>query len=117
MKVVFVAGPYRASTEYAVMQNIRNAESVALRVWKAGAACICPHLNTAFFGGAADDSVWLNGAIEILRRCDAVVCVAGWQGSRGASGEVKLAKQLSIPVFENFEEFKTWLAESQSPNG
>ena len=36
MKVVYVAGPYRASTEYQVLQNIRKAEEVALHVWRAG---------------------------------------------------------------------------------
>lgn len=110
MKVVYIAGPYRAPSEFEVVQNIRRAEAIAIEVWRAGAACICPHKNTALFGGAADDSVWLTGDLEIVRRCDAVVCVSGWQHSIGASGEVKLAKELGLPVFQTFEEFKNWLA-------
>lgn len=74
MILVYIAGPYRAPTEWEVLGNIRRAEEVALRVWKAGAACICPHKNTAFFGGAAPDDVWLTGDLEMVRRCDAVVC-------------------------------------------
>jgi hypothetical protein len=111
MKVVYVAGPYRAPTEYGVLLNIQQAERLALKVWLAGAACICPHKNTAFFGGAAHDDVWLSGDKEIVRRCDAVVCTHGWQASMGASGEVALARESGIPVFEDFAELERWLAQ------
>ncbi|WP_146429785.1 DUF1937 family protein [Blastopirellula retiformator] len=109
MKVVYVAGPYRAESEYGVLVNIQKAERLALRVWLAGAACICPHKNTAFFGGATHDNVWLEGDKEMIKRCDAIVCTEGWESSIGACGEVDLARTLGIPVFEQFEEFEEWL--------
>jgi hypothetical protein len=109
MKVVYVAGPYRADTEYGVLLNIQRAEQLALKVWIAGAACICPHKNTAFFGGAAHDSIWLDGDKEIVRRCDAVVCTNGWRDSVGASGEVALAIEIGLPVFEDFSAFEVWV--------
>src|SRR6266481_6218216 len=112
MKVVYIVGPYRASCEYEVLQNIRLAEELAVSVWRAGAACICPHKNTAFFGGAAEDAVWLKGDLEILRRCDAALCVKGWEKSIGATGEVELAKSENIPIFESLAELKRWLDES-----
>src|SRR4051812_24706808 len=46
MKLIYIAGPYRAATEWQVVQNIRRAEALALAVWQSGAACICPHKNT-----------------------------------------------------------------------
>lgn len=80
--------------------NIRRAEVLALQVWQAGAACICPHTNTRFYQGAAPDAVWLDGDLEILRRCDAVVTTANWDQSHGASIEVAMALDtLWIPVF------------------
>ena len=109
MKLVYVAGPYRAESEWAVLNNIRNAERVALKVWKSGCACICPHKNTSFFGGAAEDEVWLRGDLEIVGRCDAVVCADGWECSVGSLGEIEFAKKNEIPVFENFERFAEWL--------
>jgi len=109
MKVVYVAGPYRASTEIGVVRNIRAAEELALKVWLAGAACICPHMNTAMFGGAADDSLWLKGDLEILKRCDAVMCTANWKESKGAIEEVKTAREKGIPVFEEFEMLVKWI--------
>jgi Domain of unknown function (DUF4406) len=115
MLLVYVAGPYRAPSEWEVLNNIRRAEDIALRVWKAGVACICPHKNTAFFGGAAPDEMWLTGDLEMVRRSDAVVCVPGWERSVGASGEVACAREFGIPVFVTFEEFERWLNASPDP--
>lgn len=109
MKLIYVAGPYRASCEWHVLQNIRRAEEIALQVWQMGAACICPHKNTAFFGGAAEDRVWLDGDIEMVKRCDAIICVEGWENSVGAAGEVEVAKALGLPVFEAVEDLGRWL--------
>lgn len=118
MKLVYVAGPYRAPTEFGVLENIRNAEALALRVWKAGAACICPHKNTAFFGGAADDSVWLAGDIEMMIRCDAVIVTDGWHRSSGTRDEIRIAKERGIPVFYGSEwpSFIRWLTPESAPN-
>ena len=109
MKLIYVAGPYRAPTEWGLVQNIRNAEALALEVWKLGAACICPHKNTAFLGGVCEDRVWLEGDLEMLRRCDAVVCTSDWQRSEGARNEVVEAHRLNIPVFETTAALGNWL--------
>jgi len=117
MKVIYIAGPYRAPSEWQVVQNIRRAEALALAVWQMGAACICPHKNTALLGGAADDSVWLEGDLELLRRCDAVLCMPDWQASAGARGEVDLARRMNMPVFETAGECELWLrSQSRSPS-
>jgi hypothetical protein len=110
MKLIYVAGPYRAKTEWELVQNIRRAEALALEVWRRGAACICPHKNTAWFGGCADDSVWLEGDLEMLRRCDGVLCTDDWQRSEGARNEVAEAERLGIAVFYTIAELEAWLA-------
>jgi len=115
MKLVYVAGPYRGSGEWEVLQNIRRAETLALAVWQAGAACICPHKNTALFGGAADDSVWLEGDLEMMRRCDAVLCTDDWQRSAGAREEVRVAKEMGLPVFHSLVDLRTWLNGDAAP--
>jgi len=117
MRLVYIAGPYRAKTEYGVKLNIDRAEKVALKFWANGDAVICPHKNTAFFGGAVDEhepafgsketkSVWLEGDFEMIRRCDAIVMMDGWDKSTGAIEEWKLASKLGkkiIFVDENGE--------------
>ena len=98
--VVYVAGPYRGPNAWAIEQNIRAAEALALEAWKLGWAAISPHANTRFFQGAAPDDVWLRGDLAIMVKCDAVLMVPGWQQSEGARQERTVAKSLKIPVVE-----------------
>ena len=109
MRVVFISGPYRNSSEWRVEQNIRQAEKLALAAWELGVAVHCPHKNTARLGGALPDEVWLKGDLEVLSRCDAVLCTSDWRQSVGATAEVELARQLGLPVFEAIEELNAWL--------
>lgn len=98
--VVYVAGPYRDRRgEYFVRQNIRKADAAAQWLWHLGAVALCPHKNTQAFGGMMDDSVFIEGDLELLRRCDAVLAIEGWNASEGASLEVAYATANGIPVF------------------
>lgn len=111
MKIVYVAGPFRGPTPWDVEQNIRRAEALALEVWKLGAACLCPHTNTRFFDKAPDtpDDVYLEGDVEMLRRCDAVLMTPDWQRSTGARKEMTVALVNNIPVFHTLHELDVWL--------
>jgi nucleoside 2-deoxyribosyltransferase len=109
MKAVYVAGPFRGDSAWEIECNIRRAESLALSVWRAGAACLCPHSNTRFFHRAAPDKIWLDGDLELLLRCDAVILTEDWTKSSGTLDEVIFAICHSIPVFENFASLKLWL--------
>jgi hypothetical protein len=100
MKLAYVAGPYRAASESGVVSNIRAAEAVAIELWKAGYAVICPHKNTALFGGLMPDDTWLQGDLVMLKRCDLVVLVPGWYKSEGTRQEVLTARDTNIPVYE-----------------
>jgi len=104
VKVAYISGPYSAATEWGVLQNIRRAEAVALEYWRRGYAVICPHKNSAFFGGAAPPDVWLKGDLEILRRLrpgqDVVVMVPGWESSEGALEERAEAYRLGLDIVE-----------------
>jgi nucleoside 2-deoxyribosyltransferase len=110
MKVVYVAGPYRGRSAWEIEQNIRKAEELALEVWRSGAAAICPHANTRYFQGAAPDAVWLDGDLEILARCDAVILVDGWGMSEGTTAEIRFAKETGIPVFKTLGGMREWFA-------
>jgi hypothetical protein len=99
MKLAYVAGPYRAPTMHQIVDNIRAAEAVAIALWQMGFAVVCPHTNTACFDGTAPDQVWLEGDLEILRRCDLLVTVSGWERSEGATIEVREANSALKPVY------------------
>ena len=99
MKVAFVSGPYRSDTESGIVRNIREAEKVAIELWCMGYAVICPHKNTSLLGGLCDDSVWLEGDLELLKRSDCIVMTSGWQISEGSRIEHRHAKRGNIPIF------------------
>lgn len=100
MKTAFVAGKFIANTTWEIEQNVRKAEAVAAELWKMGIAALCPHTNSRFFFGLADESVFLEGYRRFIRSCDAVFLVDGWETSKGTAGEIQVALSLDIPVFE-----------------
>ena len=108
MKLIYIAGPFRAVTVWAMEQNIRVAESLALAAWKTGFAVICPHANTRFFQGEMPDQTWLDGDKEMVKRCDAVLLVEGWDRSEGARDEMRLAQEMEIPVFDDLSDLIRW---------
>lgn len=117
MKVVYVAGAFRYPSVYVpghqdhwgIQQNIMRAMTCSLDIWRAGAAALCPHANTMFFQNAAPDDVWLEGDLELMRRCDAVYMVPGWEQSKGACAEYAEAKAIGLPIFCTFSMLYLWL--------
>lgn len=115
MKVVYIAGKFRARTHWGVVQNVRAAEAVAMEVWSAGAVALCPHLNTANFDGTLTDEIWLAGTMALLERCDAVMLVPGWPDSKGALAERDRAIALGLPVFDDLQSLCDWLPTPGTP--
>jgi hypothetical protein len=109
VKLIYLAGPYRGDNAWEIAENIHRAERLALEVWRLGAACLCPHANTAHFQGAADDHVWLDGDLEMLARCDAVLMTPDWERSSGARAEHAAAVARNQPIFYTLLELATWL--------
>jgi hypothetical protein len=101
IKVIYIAGAFRAKTQWGIMQNVRKAEDASLRFWKLGYAVICPHTMTQHFQNECPDDVWLKGCIELLKRCDAIYLVDGWQNSEGSLAELKVAKELGLIIIGN----------------
>lgn len=109
MKVIYIAGPFRGPDSWAIETNIRRAETLALEVWRRGAAAICPHANTRFFQGAAPDAVWLDGDLAILAKCDAILMTEDWQRSSGATAERNFAVDHGIPVLYSLDDLDLFL--------
>lgn len=106
MKVIYIAGKYRDERgEFFVRENIRMAERAAQFVWQHGGVALCPHKNTAGFGGLpmCNDGTWLKGDQEMMTRCDAVWFIDGWKESNGARDEFTFAWE-RIPILFELEE-------------
>jgi hypothetical protein len=118
VKIIYVSGPYRDPRgEWYVHEHIRTAEAASIQVWKLGAVAICPHLNTRFFGGfdGLPDTTWLDGDLEIIRRCDAMLMLEGWRRSTGAKMEKRLAADLKLPILYSLTELETWIKTGKRP--
>jgi hypothetical protein len=116
VKLIYIAGRYRDPRgEFYVLTNILEARRAALFVWLNGGAALCPHSNTAFFGGAfgIQDATWLEGDLEMLRRCDAVWALPGWEGSAGARGEVEEAGRVGVRVLYSQADVVEFLGEAR----
>ena len=92
MHLVYIAGPFRGATPFDVAQNVRRAEFFGLLVGKAGAVPVIPHTMFANFDKSLPDAFWLDATMDILKRCDGIVAIPGWQRSTGAKAEVAWAE-------------------------
>jgi nucleoside 2-deoxyribosyltransferase len=111
MRVVYVAGPYTAPNAWVREQNIRRAEEVGFLVAESGAMPLIPHANTRFFDGLQTPEFWYEGTLELLRRCDAVIVVEGYEFSRGTKAEIAEADRLGLPVFlpHEYGRLRAWV--------
>ena len=106
---IYIAGPYTAADAWGVEQNVRRAESLAYEVAKIGAVPMCPHSNLRFM--CSEIAAFMYPAtLELMRRCDAVLMVEGWEKSIGACGEYEEAGLLKMPRFWTLNGLRGWLS-------
>lgn len=99
MKVVYIAGKFTAPTAWEIAENIRHAERWGLEVAKRGAMPLIPHANTAHFHGLQTADFWYRGTLELLKRCDGILCIPGWMESKGARAEHAYAESAGMGVW------------------
>lgn len=117
--LVYLAGPIRPKNGRTIEENVELAKSLALELWKKGYVVICPHANTDLPITLADkeceEKVWLSGDLEMIRRCDAVIVMPNWEGSKGTQGEIEFANARNIPVYYYPELPEPFRTEKTSP--
>lgn len=95
--IVYIAGPFRAPTPFAVAENVRAAERMGLAVARAGGMPLIPHANTGLFDGQLTAQFWITGTAELLRRSDAAIFLRTWETSEGSKLEKRLCDADDIP--------------------
>ena len=103
--MVYLAGPYRGTCESDILKNILVAQEYAMKVieeypdWFP----VTPHLMTAWFGGLQSDEYFLNGTLEVMRCCDAILLLPDWRSSEGATIESEEAELTGMLIVEHDE--------------
>lgn len=121
--VVYVAGPYRAATEWKLRKNIEKSADKAMEVWRLNrrgekrVIPVAPCLNSAFFGGELPDELYLDADLALLLRCDAMTVAPGWENSKGVLAEIRFAEENGIPVLYSCEELDKWLTSRDAQLG
>lgn len=110
MKLVYIAGPYRANDAWTREQNIRRAEEAGMRVAAAGGVPVIPHTMYRYFDGTLTDAFWIEATAELLLKCDAAFFLKGWGESEGAQSEYQLAiERIHGAVYTDLPLLEWWL--------
>ena len=108
--MILIAGPYRSGTgddPKRMAANLRTLESVALPLYRAGhipligewiALPLLREAGSKKPGDAIYDEILYPIANRLLARCDAVLRLPGY--SKGADEDVRLAREIGLPVYE-----------------
>ena len=101
MKLIYIAGPYRAATEHEIWLHIEAARAKAIELMRLGYGVIVPHMNTAHLGGAVPDEQFVEQGMEMARRSDAVFLLVNWKKSSGSRAEYNAALTANVPLYED----------------
>jgi hypothetical protein len=113
MRRVYIAGPYSAPTICEGLENIRRGRRMATKLLQHGIAVFCPWLDSELFMQLREGEVITLETIQAhsmawLKASEAVLCLKGWEKSRGTLTEIQVANECGIPVFFNYHDLLAW---------
>jgi hypothetical protein len=105
--LIYIAGALRSDIP-GYINNCRKMILTAEEVRLQGYAVFIPCLDflTGLTVGGYEFHDYFDNSFEILKRCDAIFLVPGWQTSEGTKKEIALAQELNIPVYENIMDLR-----------
>jgi len=100
--LIYVAGALRGDVPTYISncsRMIKYAESIR----RSGVAVYIPCLDLlqGLVMGDMEFTDYFNNSFEVLKRCDGVYLVPGWENSEGTKREIALAESIGIPVFSD----------------
>lgn len=105
LKLVYIAGPFRGPAPSDVDRNIERAEAAARFAVTRGVFPVTPHsIGARLQDVGSQESFWLPGTLELMRRCDEVWVVPKFEQSKGTRNEIDEARRLGLRVVYLTEE-------------
>ena len=104
MRLMYIAGKFTDKSVYRQEQNIRLAEEAAVNIiksFKGEYMPVIPHSMTRNLDDSelAPWDFWMNGMLQLLDRCDAVLFLPNWRDSKGAIMEHDYAVDTKKEIF------------------
>lgn len=109
MKTVLISGAFTADTREERDKNTKIAAEIG-EVILARIHClpIIPHTNTGDMFGRVNETYVLTGYLKLLTQVDCVYMLPGWERSKGATSEHKLAQEIAKPIFYDLQSLTVW---------
>lgn len=113
-QLILIAGPYRGGTDgdaVRIAENLRRLERAALAVYERGhmpmvgewvSLPLARAAGSERIGDDISERFLYPAARRLIERCDAVLRIPG--ESKGADGDVELARSLGMPVYCGIDE-------------
>lgn len=106
MKLIYLACPYTDPDQSVQVARANSAAITAAKIMAGGNACYSPlshgtavaeFLPVKF---VVSHRFWMEQCIAVLRHCDEVwvLPLIGWRQSKGVEEELRLARQLDLPI-------------------
>lgn len=112
MKKIYIAGKYSANNTIQTLRNIGRGQQTAAQLFDLGFAPYCPWHDKTFItdnpDGDFDIKQFYEASILWMKSSDAIFVISGVGDGGGVDAEIKLACELSIPVFYDIVDLAKW---------
>jgi hypothetical protein len=113
-RLIYVAGPLNGdATQY--ITHLKKMIMMGERIKKELEVSVCIPGNDFLSGlvnGEMDIFHFLQGSMDLLTHCDAMMLCEGWKESKGCLNEIMEANKRNIPVFDNIGDLESWIYEA-----
>lgn len=115
IKQIYIAAPFTGNADQK-RNNVEAARYIGARIARRGYYPVMPTVNTYGFNELAPtvpNDWWYFATVELMRRCDAVLFVDGWEQSTGCCFEKKEAEKQGIPIFFSIESLSEYFTKTK----
>lgn len=102
-RLIYLAGPLTDDDETIQRNNILFAVAVAAELRSRGCIVVSPHEMGYHHPESLTYEGWMTHGLEILKRCDWLILLPGWEWSKGTKREVEYAKKVGLVITEHRE--------------
>mgnify|MGYP001558526649 CR=1 FL=1 len=99
IRLVYTAGLFQGETPWEIARSARRGMYWGAEITRRGAVPVVPCVVSSSSGTLG--AYLVDGAVALLRRCDAVVLLPNWRGSPFATTEQDEALALGLTIFES----------------